>query len=75
MPNVQGTDDKKHAGKRLLTIREFCQLYGRSRSRTYELLRSGDLPGVKEGRSTLIPLDAAEAWARSLKPVCSFNPG
>ena len=55
--------------KRLLTIREFSVRYGRSRSRTYELIRSGELPAVKDGRSTRIPVDEAEAWARRLKHV------
>ena len=55
--------------KRLLTIREFSTRYGRSRSRTYELIASGKLAAVKDGRSTLIPSDAAEAWAKSLKPI------
>ena len=41
----------------------------RSRSRTYELIRSGELPAVKDGRSTLIPVDAAEAWARNLTAI------
>jgi excisionase family DNA binding protein len=59
------TDNKK----RLLTIREFSVRYGRSRSRTYELIRAGELLAVKDGRSTLIPVDAAEAWVRGLVPV------
>lgn len=57
--------------KRLLTIREFSKRYGRSRSRTYELIKSGELVAVKDGRSTLIPSDAAEAWATNLKPLSS----
>jgi excisionase family DNA binding protein len=59
------TDNKK----RLLTIREFSVRYGRSRSRTYELIAAGELPAVKDGRSTLIPVDAAEAWARGLPRI------
>jgi excisionase family DNA binding protein len=70
-----GTDitsaDKKKTEKRLLTIKEFSTRYGRSRSRTYELIRSGELPAVKDGRSTLIPVDGAEAWARNLVPISS----
>jgi excisionase family DNA binding protein len=69
MPDVPWTTDGERSRKRLLTIREFSRLYGRSRSRTYELIRSGELLAVKEGRSTLIPSDAAEAWAGSLKPT------
>jgi excisionase family DNA binding protein len=54
---------------RLLTVPEFCRRYRRSRSRAYELIRNGNLPAVKEGRSTLIPVDGAEAWAKNLPPV------
>ena len=61
--------DKEEPQKRLLTIREFSKQYGRSRSRTYALISSGELAAVKDGRSTLIPSDAAEDWAKNLKPV------
>jgi excisionase family DNA binding protein len=54
---------------RLLTIREFCKRYKRSRSRAYQLIQSGALLAVKDGRSTLIPVDAAEAWIRQLPKV------
>jgi len=60
-------------GPRLLTVREFSMRYRRSRSRTYELIRSGELVAVKEGRSTLISVDAAEAWARTLAPISVPN--
>lgn len=72
MSNCLGTDTARIdevKEKRLLTIKEFSARYGRSRSRTYELIRSGELPAVKEGRSTLIPVDGAEAWAGQLKRV------
>jgi excisionase family DNA binding protein len=61
--------DTEALNKRLLTIPEFSKRYGRSRSRTYQLIKIGELAAVKEGRSTLIPSDAAEAWARNLKPI------
>jgi excisionase family DNA binding protein len=54
---------------RVLTIREFCKRYKRSRSRAYQLIQSGELLAVKDGRSTLIPVDAAEAWIRKLPKV------
>jgi excisionase family DNA binding protein len=60
---------------RLLTIREFCKRYKRSRSRAYELIRSGELLAVKDGRSTLIPVDAAEAWSRQLPTVGTVGDG
>jgi excisionase family DNA binding protein len=69
MPDESSVNGTRHRAKRLLTIREFFRFYGRSRSRTYELIRSGELLAVKEGRSTLIPSDAAEAWAGKLQPI------
>jgi excisionase family DNA binding protein len=73
MSSTLGTDSVRTADipemKRLLTIPEFCRRYGRSRSRAYELIRAGELPAVKEGRSTRIPVDGAEAWARKLIPM------
>jgi len=68
MTTCPGTD-VKGTDKRLLTVKEFCVRYRRSRSRTYELIRSGELPAVKDGRSTLIPVDGAEAWVRNLTPM------
>jgi excisionase family DNA binding protein len=70
MSTCPGADlARADAEKRLLTVKEFSRRYGRSRSRTYELIRSGELPAVKDGRSTLIPVDGAEAWARHLTPM------
>jgi excisionase family DNA binding protein len=71
MSDCSGTDKCPTDGateKRLLTVKEFSVQYRRSRSRTYELIRSGELQAVKDGRSTLIPVDAAEAWAQNLAP-------
>jgi excisionase family DNA binding protein len=68
-PGTDITSIYPRTEKRLLTIREFSVRYGRSRSRTYELIRSGELPAVKDGRSTLIPVDGAESWARNLMPM------
>ena len=36
------------------------------RSRTFELLKSGELASVKVGRSRLIPVQAIEDYARRL---------
>jgi excisionase family DNA binding protein len=72
MSTCPGTDtasSQRVNEKRLLTIKEFSVRYGRSRSRTYELIQSGELPAVKDGRSTLTPVDGAEEWARNLTPV------
>lgn len=45
-----------------VTISEWIARSGISRSRTYELLGSGDLRARKVGRRTLIDLRAGLAW-------------
>ena len=45
-PGTDTTSTDRSNEKRLLTIREFSVRYGRSRSRTYELIRAGVLPAV-----------------------------
>ena len=57
--------------KRLLTLREFCDLYGVGRTRAYELIKSGAITAVKLGRSTRITFDSAEAWAAGLPRIGS----
>jgi excisionase family DNA binding protein len=74
MSTCPGTDKAladRGTENRLLTVKEFSVRYRRSRSRTYELIPSGELPAVKDGRSTLIPVDGAEAWAQNLPPMSS----
>lgn len=49
-----------------LTIRQFGELFGPKATKTYALLKSGELRGVKIGRNTYIPLVEAERWTKSL---------
>jgi excisionase family DNA binding protein len=46
-------------------IPEAVRLSGLSRSRIYELMRSGDIEFAKVGSSTLIPLDSLRQFIRS----------
>ncbi len=53
--------------RQLLTVEEASyELGGISRSKTYELLRSGDLKSVQIGRRRLIPKDALIDYAQHL---------
>ena len=52
-----------------MTIDEFRDWSRVSRTRTYELIRNGELPAVKAGRRTLIRADAAQAWLDALPSV------
>lgn len=49
-----------------LTVRQFGELYGPKATKTYALLKSGELRGVKIGRNTYISRAEAERWAKSL---------
>ena len=52
--------------KRVLTIAEFCFVYGICRTTAYGEINAGRLAVIKCGRRTLITEDAAEAWLRAL---------
>ena len=49
-----------------MTILEFADWAGLSRSRVYVMLGTGELRGVKIGRSAKIRRDEAERWLNSL---------
>ena len=51
-----------------LSVREFCTNYGIGKTLAYDLMKSGKLKALKLGRRTLIPSEAAEAWAANLPP-------
>ncbi len=55
--------------KKMLTIRDFGDIYGPSRTRTYELIKSRKLRRVKFGARTYIPVEDAEAWREELLRV------
>ena len=55
--------------KKMLTIRDFGEIYGPSRTRTYELIGQGTLRRVKFGARTYIPIEDAEAWRDELLRV------
>lgn len=44
------------------SLDEWCALSGLGKTRSYQLLRDGDLKAKKIGRRTLIDLDAGMAW-------------
>jgi excisionase family DNA binding protein len=50
----------------LLRIEEVAQRTGLSRSKTYELAASGDLPTVRVGRSVRVRRSALNEWLRRL---------
>jgi len=46
----------------LLTVPQVQQTTNLSRTTVYSLIRSGELPAVRIGRSVRIPRTALEAW-------------
>lgn len=50
---------------RFLTVSEVAQGMRVSKMTVYRLLHSGELPGVRVGRSFRVPADALEVYLRS----------
>ena len=54
--------------KQFLSIDEFVQAYGLSRSGLYRLWQEGQGPtSISVGRRRMIPIEAALAWAKSME--------
>ena len=54
---------------RYLTVEEVAGVMRVSKMTVYRLLHSGELPGVRVGRSFRVPQDALEAYLRSSSTV------
>lgn len=50
----------------LLTVDEASRLLGIGKTRLYELMRSGDIPSLRVGKSRRIPVREVEAWIERL---------
>lgn len=51
----------------LIRIEEAADRVGLGRSKVYELIRAGEIPAVKIGRSTRVPVRALTEWAERLE--------
>lgn len=49
----------------LLTVKDLEKELQLGRTRTYELVRSGDLPVIRIGRAVRIPLEALRQWVEA----------
>lgn len=56
-------------GKKLLSVDEFCEMYGVGRTRAYELINTEKVRAKKNGASTRVVAESAEAWAAALPPI------
>jgi excisionase family DNA binding protein len=54
---------------RYLTVEEVAEVMRVSKMTVYRLLHSGELPGVRVGRSFRVPQDALDAYLRSSATV------
>jgi hypothetical protein len=54
------------------TVDTWCKLSGQTRTKAYEALAAGHLKAVKNGRTTLIDIQAGFAWLRTL-PAATFG--
>lgn len=52
-----------------LTVEEVAELMRVSKMTVYRLLHSGELPGIRVGRSFRVPPDALDAFLRSSATV------
>jgi hypothetical protein len=48
------------------TLSDFCRRYGIGRTKAYEEINAGRLKAKKNGRSTIITDEDAQAWLRGL---------
>jgi len=64
-PVAQPVDDGEPPSRRgtmLLTVRDVEAELQLGRTRTYELLRSGEIPIIRIGRVLRVPRDALQRW-------------
>ncbi len=51
----------------LVSVQEASRLISMTRSATWDLVRSGDLPSVRVGRRVLVPVRGIGAWVARLQ--------
>jgi excisionase family DNA binding protein len=74
MNPISEGDPQRQRRRRAMSLTEFCERYGPSRTKTYEEIKCGRLRAIKCGKRTLITEDDAEAWLMSLPPVAVGDP-
>ena len=61
--------------KHLYTVAEAAQLMRVGRTRFYEILKSGRISAIKNGKTTLIRGDAIARWIDNLPEINTLNGG
>ncbi len=55
--------------KLALSIDEFCDAFGVGRTKVYDEINAGRLPIIKVGKRTIITMDGAAEWQRTLEEL------
>jgi excisionase family DNA binding protein len=55
-------DDARSDDRITVRIREACRITGIGRSKLYELIAAGDIPILKVGAITLVPIEGLKAF-------------
>jgi len=63
------------SAKLLLRPEEAARALSIGRSKAYEMLRAGELPSIRLGRSLRVPLVALEAWINERAAVAANDNG
>jgi excisionase family DNA binding protein len=66
---LSAAESERRTRQRAMSIAQFSDRYGPSRTKIYEEINAGRLRAVKCGNRTLITEDDAEAWLRALPSV------
>jgi excisionase family DNA binding protein len=68
-PNIRDREVQHRALKRALSVRDFCERYNVGRTTVHQEIKNGQLKARKAGRRTLIGVEDAEQWWRSLPAI------
>lgn len=55
----------------LIRVADAAERYSVSKATINRALRKGEIPRIKRGRCTLLPLEDADAWARGDMPTAT----
>jgi hypothetical protein len=73
MNSILERERQRRAQQRAMSLAEFSDRYGPSRTKAYEEIRCGRLRAIKCGKRTLVTEDDAEAWLKSLPAVACLG--
>jgi excisionase family DNA binding protein len=71
MNTISGAEQQRRARQRAMSIAEFSDRYGPSRTKIYQEIKAGRLRALKCGKRTLVTEDDAEKWLRALPTVAN----